>query len=191
MIAIHQHSASESLADQLSSFRSYSASFKQQTYSDHRLIQTASGRLWILRPGKFRWQVLSPSKQLLVINGRTFWNYDEDLAQATMRLLSTHESINAASLLSGSAESLLAAFRVKRIPSKQPLTEYQLQPKDPKSGSFSQITLTFNKDKFSAMQTKNKIGQDTIFSFSKIQLNPGLSKTLFNFKPPRGVTVLK
>jgi len=41
-----------------------------------------SGKLAVLRPGKFRWQYIKPYEQLYVGDGKSIWLYEPDLMQA-------------------------------------------------------------------------------------------------------------
>ena len=54
-----------------------------QTVTDKngRMVQQASGEFAIARPGRFRWNVEKPYKQLLVGDGERVWIYDADLNQ--------------------------------------------------------------------------------------------------------------
>ncbi len=143
--ALTASSFANEAADQLSSlmsFKTLHAKFKQATLADQRVLRRASGKMWVKRPGLFRWSVIKPMQTLLVINKTTAWNYDKDLMQATKQHLSKAQGLNAASLLSGDAKDLASRFQVKQL-STQGTKEhtFMLIPKE--QTSFTSIQLSF------------------------------------------------
>ena len=50
-----------------------------------RTVQQSRGELVLSRPGKFRWSVDKPYRQLVVGDGDRVWIYDEDLNQVVVR----------------------------------------------------------------------------------------------------------
>src|SRR3990167_8322483 len=80
--------AATQLSQLLQGFRTYQAYFNQTTYDHHnKILQQATGRIWIQRPGGFRWETEAPTQQVVMTDGRTLWIYDVDLAQATQQSL--------------------------------------------------------------------------------------------------------
>src|SRR5438128_10292748 len=86
------------------------ASFTQ-TVSDRNghTRQQAAGEFAIARPGKFRWSVDKPYRQLLVGDGERVWIYDEDLNQVVKRRNDQALGTTPAALLAG-AEDVERAF---------------------------------------------------------------------------------
>ncbi|MDF1655865.1 MAG: outer membrane lipoprotein chaperone LolA [Coxiellaceae bacterium] len=179
-------------ADKLSSlmnFQTLQARFKQATLADQRVLRRASGKMWVKRPGMFRWSVIKPIQTLLVINKTTAWNYDKDLMQATKQHLSSAQGLNAASLLSGNAKDLATRFQVKQEPTQGTKEHtFLLTPKE--QTSFTSIQLSFENKQLLSMQTTNALGQRTVFMFSQVVYNQPIANKLFQFKPPKGVDVL-
>ena len=84
--------AAKRLNDLLKNTKSMTASFTQTTKgaSGGKLSAqngTFKGTMQVERPSKFRWNITSPSEQLIVANGSTLWIYDKDLEQATSKML--------------------------------------------------------------------------------------------------------
>ena len=51
---------------------SYSAGFEQVVYDEGgKEIDRSTGRLWIERPGRFRWEYSQPSEQIIVGTGES------------------------------------------------------------------------------------------------------------------------
>lgn len=178
------------LTGRLASFSTYQADFSQKTLDEQdQLLQSASGRVKIKRPGQFRWHVLKPSQQLLITNGKIFWLYDVDLAQATQQSLSQKVGMDPALLLSGSTEKIAANFNVTGLLEGRDSTSFLLTPKNPDYG-FKKVILTFQEKKLIKMIVENNLSQTSIFNFTQIQLNQPLSDDLFNFSPPEGIDLV-
>ena len=78
------------------------ADFDQQVLDGNRqLLQSSQGHMWIMRPGRFRWDYKSPYKQQLVADGERLWSYDEELEQVTVQPASEVLTSTPAMLLSG------------------------------------------------------------------------------------------
>ncbi len=60
----------------------FSCSFRQVVYFAEGGEQHYTGRLAIRRPGRFRWEYLTPYEQLYVSSGELIWHYEADLMQA-------------------------------------------------------------------------------------------------------------
>lgn len=183
----HAQTASDDLTQLLSSFQSMSAQFQQVVFNSHgKALQRSSGQMALMRPGKFRWQVFKPNPQLLIANGRNLWIYDIDLSQATEQLLDKNNNNSPASLLSGSIADLENRFIVTRKTAQS----FQLKPKS-ENDMFKWIELTFSHSKLTQMRLMDNLGSLTDFHFSQVNINPKLSPSLFQFKAPRGVEVIK
>lgn len=60
----------------------FSCQFRQVVYFAEGGEQHYTGRLAIKRPGRFRWQYMTPYEQLYISNGDLIWHYEADLMQA-------------------------------------------------------------------------------------------------------------
>ncbi|WP_264769745.1 outer membrane lipoprotein chaperone LolA [Coxiella burnetii] len=186
-----QSDATTQLSQLLSNFRTYQANFNQITFDGQdRVIQQSHGRVMIMRPGRFRWETDSPTKQIIITNGKTLWVYDVDLSQATQQPLAQKTNINPASLLSGSVKDLKQKFTITISPTSDAAT-FQLVPHLGKSLNFNWIRLKFSKKQLTEMTVLNNLDERSIFQFSQIKVNAPLSSTLFEFKPSRGIDVVK
>lgn len=179
----------QELSQLLKSFDTYFADFTQVTLSEAgKVLQTSKGRMWIKRPGKFRWESKSPTDQVLMTNGQILWTYDVDLAQVTKQKLSDRTAIDPATLLSGSIANLTENFNISTSESKGSVI-FVLTPKKSDLG-FSAISLTFSNKQLVGMKVVNSLDQTTLFNFNSIKLNTPMPETLFNFKPQPGVDVI-
>jgi outer membrane lipoprotein carrier protein len=95
------------------------ADFDQQVVdSEHNVIQSSQGHMWIKRPGRFRWDYETPYRQQIVADGERLWSYDEDLEQVTVQKVSDVLTSTPAMLLSG-GQPLEEVFVIEELkPSK-------------------------------------------------------------------------
>ena len=165
------------------------ADFHQQVLtSEGRLQQDSSGHVWILRPGRFRWNYLTPYKQQLVADGRHLWSYDEDLAQVSVQPMEKVFSATPAMLLSGN-EPLEKVFRMQEQPAGEGEQQVLLTPKSDDS-SVIEVHLYFAKGQLSRIEARDNFGNTTLFTFSKLVRNGPVDESLFNFVPPKDADVV-
>src|ERR1700738_1559929 len=78
--------ASSSLSQSLGNYTTYEANFQQTSYGKkNHAAQKSHGKVYMMRPGKFRWETTQPYQQTVIANGNTLWIYDVDLRQASQQ----------------------------------------------------------------------------------------------------------
>ena len=179
--------------DQLHRFfdstRSFRAEFSQLvTSKGGRKPQQSAGTVAILRPGKLRWEILTPYPQLVVGDGEKFWIYDPELKQVTVRKAGDAIGSTPAALLSGSAE-LDKNFVLKDAGESEGLDWVEARPRVAEGG-FEKLRLGFSGGELRGMELLDNFGQTTLVRFSKSVRNPALPPSLFRFTAPPGVDVV-
>ena len=170
--------------------RSGQADFTQEVLNrDGQRIQSASGIMQFVRPGKFRWEYRKPYEQLIVGDGEKFWLYDPDLEQVTVKKLDNALGSSPAALLSGSNE-IERGFKLQDIGEHNGLDWLEAVPRT-QDTSFENIRMGFDaKGELALMELRDNFGQDTVLRFSDMKRNPQLAPSLFKFAPPAGADVL-
>jgi outer membrane lipoprotein carrier protein len=173
----------------LSGLASWSADFTQTIDDGHgNVMRSAAGRLYLQRPGKFRWDYSEPSEQLVLADGKQIWFYDKDLAQANVRDMDTSLASTPASLLSGSG-SVSTQFDVTALAKSGGLQWFQLVPKHSDT-DFQLVRIGFDKGELRSMFLADKLNQITQLTFSNSKRNLPMAPDLFSFTPPAGVDVI-
>ena len=173
----------------LSGLTSWTADFEQTIDDGHgNVLRSAAGRLYLQRPGKFRWDYVKPSEQLVLADGKQIWFYDKDLAQANVRDVDSSLASTPASLLSGSG-SISSQFNVTALPESGGLQWYQLVPKHADT-DFQLVRIGFDKGELRSMFLADKLNQITQLTFFNSKRNQKLAPDLFTFVPPAGVDVI-
>jgi outer membrane lipoprotein carrier protein len=196
VLAVLSAAAAAALANPLADVEKYmsglatwSADFTQTIDDGHgNVMRSAAGRLYLQKPGKFRWDYSQPSEQLILADGKEIWFYDKDLQQANVRPMDASLSSTPAVLLSGSG-SLGDQFDVTALPASGGLEWYQLIPKH-QDTDFQLVRIGFNKGELASMFLADKLNQITQLTFTNPKRNAKFAPDLFSFVPPPGVDVI-
>lgn len=185
-----QAGASDKLRNFITSSQSGQANFTQVVQDKKgKKIQSASGTMQFVRPGKFRWVYQKPYEQIIVGDGAKFWLYDVDLNQVTVKKLDAALGSSPAALLSGNNE-IERAFVLQDSGTRDGLDWLEAKAKTPDTG-FDKISMAFNaQGELVVMELRDAFGLTTVLRFSNMQRNPQLSPQLFKFVPPKGADVL-
>ena len=173
----------------LAGLASWSADFTQTIDDGHgKVLRSASGKLYLQRPGKFRWDYSLPSQQLILADGKEIWFYDKDLSQANVRDMDATLASTPASLLSGNG-LVSDQFDIKALPRSGGLNWFQLTPKQADT-DFRLVRIGFAKSELASMFLADKLGQVTQLTFTNPLRNAKFAADLFTFTPPTGVDVI-
>ena len=153
-----------------------------------RVTQSANGEFLLARPGRFRWTVEKPYKQLLVGDGSRVWVYDEDLNQVIVRKMGDALGGTPAALLSGN-QDVERAFTWKDMPAADGLDWLSATPLATES-TFSEIRIGFDAKGLASLELLDAFGQKSIVRFTNLERNPKLPPERFTFTPPKGADVL-
>jgi outer membrane lipoprotein carrier protein len=161
-----------------------------QTLTDKsgKVLQTANGEFLLERPGKFRWTVAKPYKQLLVGDGQRVWIYDEDLNQVIVRRMGEALGSTPAALLAGN-QDVERAFTWKDLPMADGLEWLSATPVS-KETTFAEIRLGFDVKGLAALELFDAFGQKSVVRFTGLERNPKLPPSSFVFVPPKGADVV-
>jgi chaperone LolA len=159
-------------------------------------VQQATGKLTIVRPGKFRWE-LTPrgaaggdSPQLMVADGKNLWFYDQDLEQVSVKSAAAALTATPASLLSGDGK-LTEFFDVRADGRSDGFDWVRVVPKRP-DADFREARLAFKgKDaELKRMVLKDKLGQTVQLDFQSSVRNAPVADADVTFTPPAGADVI-
>ncbi len=180
----------DGLRNYLNGLESFSATFAQERYDEYGdLLETASGRCLVKRPGRFRWSYTSPYLQSIVGDGDTLWIYDEDLEQVTVNPMGEIQAGSPAELLGGGLD-VASRYDIEALGPDGAYDWYRLTPKVAAT-DFQRIELGLAGGEVRAMRLKDNLGQLTLLHFDEINRNLELDDTLFEFSPPPGIDVIR
>ena len=182
--------AADKLKDFISSTRSAQADFSQEVQGKNgKRMQSASGSMQFVRPGKFRWVYQKPYEQYIIGDGVKFWLYDVDLNQVTVKKLDAALGSSPAALLAGDNE-IERSFVLSESGTQDGMEWLQAVPRT-QDTSFEKIRMAFDAHAtLRMMELYDSFGQKTVLKFSNLRRNPSLPAQAFKFAPPKGADVL-
>ncbi len=165
------------------------ATFTQEVVSEQgKIIQTAIGKFYLKRPGKFRWEYQSPNPQLIVGDGKKLWVYDKELEQVTVKPMKKALGSSPAGILMRQRDLNDDFIVLERSP-REGMLWVDLRPKK-KSGDFKRILIGLDDIGVQAMDLYDQFGQITMIRFQESSYNKPLKNSLFKFTPPPGADVI-
>lgn len=150
--------------------------------------QEASGVMMIAKPGKFRWQIEKPYRQLLVGDGEKVWIYDPELRQVTVKKMGAALGSTPAALLVNTG-ALEKNFVLQEMGMRDGLEWLEAKPKS-SDGGFDKVQLGFSGSELKAMQLFDNFGQTTLISLLQVKRNVAIPQGQFHFSAPAGVDVI-
>jgi len=168
--------------------------FRQSLVSG-ALGTTASetGRIYLERPGKLRWDYLEPEKKIaLLLGDRTALYLEEERLMSRgrlsgeqglfPRLLAGHDRVDAlfvASLVATPSTGGRGSYRLRLVPKGE-------------HAAMTEVTLTLRPPEFAieGAELLDETGNRTTYSFASVRRNRGLPEGLFAFEPPPGTEVV-
>lgn len=184
--------ATARLIKYLSAMDSMSATFHQYVEDAKKArLQDVTGKIWVKRPGKFRWDTNEPYPQSIITNGDLLWIYDVDLEQITQKKLDHQVGNTPALLLSGNPQTILQNFQISAYEYEETGEwRFDLTPK-PEDALFELLRVHFIKGTIRDMYLRDSLGQTTRIEFQSPKINDDVDDKLFEFDPPEGVDVIK
>lgn len=180
--------------EQISDFH---ADFTQEaTVKALNKVQKADGEVWFKKPGMMRWNYYQPAKDEIVSDGRTLWFYNEEEKQVIESPLhQVSDTGTTTTLLSGLGkikELFEASFSDSKEFEKNGSYLIDLRPKED-GEDFNMVTVSVDKSTMivNTMYMYDPYGNLTKVTLENIQVDKGVSDSLFDFKPPAGVEVIK
>jgi outer membrane lipoprotein carrier protein len=163
-----------------------------QTVTDGRgeQVQQANGKLVIVRPGRFRWELTpagNPNAQLMIADAKNLWFYDPDLEQVSVKPASVLTA-TPASLLSGAGD-IRTLFTVTTAGKRDGFDWVKVVPKQG-DADFREAQLGFGSNELKRMVLKDKLGQTVRLDFTASQRNAPVDEAEVTFVPPAGADVI-
>ena len=181
--------AGDLITDYFSQLDTFQSSFSQTVRdSNGDLVQDAQGRVWIQRPGRFRWDYETPYRQLIVADGERLWTYDEDLQQATVERVGEVLSSTPAMLLSG-FRPLQEVMSWSQAGTRDGKTWYRLDPKQ-KDAAVEEVQIAFEDGQLAIIEVRDGFGNHTRMRFSDITRNQAIGADRFRIELPPDTDII-
>lgn len=187
--------AIDRMIESLATTQTLSADFSQITGTKGPRVRTASGSFYVSKPGLLRWEVKKPYPQLQILNTREFWMVDVDLAQASVRPVDAANLSGIAALLLNTSvltrDQLMALYQFSNVGERDGVTWIAVQAKKPEPG-IERLMVGLDADSMiSRFEIHDRLGQITRVELTRILKNIEIDPQLFQYTPPRGMSVLR
>jgi outer membrane lipoprotein carrier protein len=154
--------------------------------------KTSSGSFEFARPNRFRFEYRKPFAQTIVADGQTLWLHDVDLNQVTARKQAQVLGTTPAALIASAPDlaTLRKDFSLEAAPERDGMLWVLATPRV-KEGQVSSVRIGFRGNELAALDILDGFGQRSVMTFSRMELNAGVSPDAFQFKPPQGADVVR
>ena len=159
-------------------------------------VQKAEGEVWFKKPGMMRWNYYRPAKDEIVSDGKTLWYYNEEEMQVIQSPLNqVSETETTTTLLSGLGK-IKELFKASFSESKEFQSNgnylIDLRPKEDEE-DYNKVTVSVDKNSMivNTIYLYDPFGNLTKVILEDIELNGGVSDSLFSFSVPEGVEIIK
>ena len=178
------------LAQILDAYQSYQAKFVQTSYDNNGAkLGNSTGKMALLRPGYFRWETITPTKQIIVTDSKNIWIYDVDLEQVTIEPMKKHAGEAPAVLLTDTTDEIIKTFNISEEKTSSTGLWFTLIPKT-KESLYQEVRLYFINKRLEQMILIDSLGQKIAVQFITPNINPKLPKNTFQEKIPKDVDVI-
>jgi outer membrane lipoprotein carrier protein len=170
--------------------RSFQANFTETLSSPGAMARTRKGTVYFMKVGRMRWEFAAPSEGTVVSDGKTVYDYEQDLNQVVELPVSKALKSNATAFLLG-----LGNIRRDFKPSLPPVSPSDglihviLTPKG--GGDTMELGLDPKNYEIVNFKLVNQVGSVTELKFSNIQTNVALKNSLFRFEIPDGADIVR
>ena len=186
---VHADQARDRLNRFFNDVTTLEAEFHQIVFDENgSQMQQSSGHVKLFRPGRFRWEYVKPSEQLILADGQNLLIYDVALEQASVKPMD--QSLGSAPIaLLTEISPLEKDFDIKQAPTRANLDWVRLTPKVSDT-EFYRIEIGFDGKYVKQMELYDQFGQKTVITLSDLKTNNPLQPSQFRFDVPPGVDVI-
>ena len=171
--------------------RSLKAGFVE-AYAGLGMHRTESGTLYLLKPGRMRWDYSSPAGKLFVLDGKYAWFYTQGDAQVQRIPAKQLDDLRSPlRFLLGHTELEKEMEHLTLAPSGKGLFVLAGQPKG-QEDRIAHVALTVSVvGAITAIEIEEVDGATTRFTFTSEEPNAVISPSMFRFSPPVGIPVVE
>jgi outer membrane lipoprotein carrier protein len=165
--------------------------FEQTYIAPNKARRTESGRLFLRKPGRMRWEYTKPDGKLFVSNGSDYWYYSPMARRAEKMKLKEAEDMQAPMAFLIGKLDFQRDFDRYVVKQEGALVRITAQPRNPEKAPYREVSFLAAPD--SRIEQLTVRGQDAStmeFRFSNETRNPVQKDSLYIFTPPEGVEVV-
>ena len=167
--------------------------FQTSTLKAMQIKETASGRLFVKRPGMMRWEYESPERQVIITDGKKLWIYRPDDNQVMIGKAPAFFGEGKGAGFLSDIRQVRQNFEIS-LQTKPKEANYiiQLIPKE-KTYDISTVYLSIVPQTFDVVQviTLNEYDDETQIDLHDITYNQNQPDSLFTLQIPEGADIVQ
>lgn len=181
--------------------RTLQASFLEEYSESGRVTRSEAGTAYFRRPGKMRWEYVSPEKNLFVVDGKFAWFYvPADRTVSRIAAKQSEDWRTPLALLAGEMKVSRVCTKVE-LPADQPKeealvrvgcvirgTEKETKLGRPHDTAYFEISRATGELEKVAVLSAGGVKME--MQFSNWRFDPPVEEGLFHFQPPKGVAIV-
>ena len=167
--------------------------FQESTLREMDITDTASGKIFVKRPGKMRWEYEIPEKQTIVTDGEQLWIYRPEDNQVMVGDAPSYfgdgKGVSFLSDMKSVRKNFKISLQIKGVPKYYVLKLLPVK----ENIDLTEILLTVSKETFEIIQivTYNAYRDRTRIKLSGFDFERVLEDSMFKFTVPPGADVLR
>jgi outer membrane lipoprotein carrier protein len=168
--------------------KNFTARFAQtSTYPTFGNVKQASGKVYLAKPDKLRWEY--DDGRLIVLDGKALWNWNAEDKEATVQRGFGAAQVPAEFAFLFGKGSLLDRFTVRETEAPQglpPGETLELVPRKPSPDVQKLVLVAGSDGQVKASVVTNSQGDVNQLVFSDVKVDGPLADSIFRFEPPAG-----
>lgn len=178
--------------------KDFSASFEQGVTVKGTTGSKSTGTIAVQKPGKMRWEFVTPEKKSFVSDGKTMWMYEASENQVIVNEnMAATTSVTALNFLEGFGklreEFTVALATPRENAADKTLAFLSLRPKEDADVQFTEIILGIDRKTSLAAEVwlVDSLGNETHLTFKDRKTNQNLPAKTFTFDIPKNAEVIR
>ncbi len=165
--------------------------FEQTYIAPNKARRTESGRLFLRKPGRMRWEYAKPEGKLFVSNGTDYWYYSPLARRAEKMKLKEAEDMQAPMAFLIGRLDFQRDFDRFVVAQEGAMTRITAQPRNLNKAPYREVTFLAAPDaRIEQLTVRGQDASTMDFRFRNETRNPAQKDSLYIFTPPEGVEVV-
>lgn len=175
------------------SIKTLELDFEQTYVAPNKARRVESGKLFLRKPGRMRWEYTKPEGKLFVSDGTNYWYYSPLAKRAEKMKLKEATDMQAPLAFLIGRLDFARDFGKYTVSQEGGLARIKAEPKNLEKAPYREVTFTVSPDaQVHALEVKGQDASVMSFRFRNEVRNPAQKEAaLYTFVPPLGVEVVQ
>lgn len=181
----------KSVETRYNTVRTLEMDFEQTYIAPNKARRTESGRLFLRKPGRMRWEYSKPDGKLFVSDGADYWYYSPMARRAEKMKLKEAEDMQAPMAFLIGKLDFQRDFDRFEVKQEGALVRIVAQPRNLNKAPYREVTFLAAPDaRIEQLIVRGQDSSTMDFRFRNETRNPAQKDSLYRFTPPEGVEVV-